>query len=132
MAQEEQKKPKRRIRKVETIREKNEKALKGEGKINKRQAVWQGFTAPIRLVGRGFSAIGSKLGKFKVFRIIGRILWPYYFRNSWKELRQVTWPTGKQTRQLTVAVLAFAIVFGCIVFVIDFGLDKLFREVLLK
>ena len=132
MAQEEQKKPKRRVRKVETVREKNEKALKGEGSISKRQAVWQGFTAPVRVVGRGFGFIGQKLGKFKVFRIIGRILWPYYFRNSWKELRQVTWPTGKQTRQLTIAVLAFSLVFGGIIFAIDFGLDKLFKEVLLK
>jgi len=131
VAEEEQTKSKRRIRKVETVREQSEKSQQPQ-KTSPARAVWRGFTAPLRFVGRGLRKAGQKLGKYKFFRVLGRILWPYYFRNSWAELRQVTWPNGRLTRQLTIAVLLFALVFGIIVALLDIGLDKLFKEVLLK
>lgn len=84
--------------------------------------------APFRAAGRA----GKKLGKFKPFRILGFILVPPYFRNSWKELRQVTWPTFRVSLRLSFAVIVFAIVFGCLVALLDYGLDKLFKQVLLK
>ena len=43
----------------------------------------------------------------------------------------VTWPSGKQTRALTFAVIVFSIVFGALVALVDFGLDKLFKKVIL-
>lgn len=51
---------------------------------------------------------------------------------SWKELRQVTWPGRKETAQLTIAVSIFAIGFGFLVAIIDYGFSKLFEEVILK
>ena len=82
---------------------------------------------PFRFVLRPF--------KTKPFRFIGRvlskILFLSYFRESWRELRQVTWPNRKETIQLTFAVFIFAVTFALFIGVIDFGLDKLFREVLL-
>ena len=129
---EEIQKPKRRVRKVETVREKSAKSAELAGKSTRRSLIWHGFTVPFRLIGRGFKKIASFLARFKVFRILGRILVPYYFRNSWKELKQVTWPSGKQTRQLTIAVIIFAIIFGAVVALLDFILDKVFKEVLLK
>lgn len=72
---------------------------------------------------------------FVPFRRVGRVLRflvPPYFRNSWKELKQVTWPSRKETWQLTFAVFVFAIVFGALITITDYGLDKLFRKVLLK
>lgn len=129
---EEIQKPKRRVRKVETVREKSAKSAELADKPTRRSLIWYGFTAPFRFVGRGFKKIGSFLGRFKAFRILGRVLVPYYFRNSWKELKQVTWPNGKQTRQLTIAVIIFAIIFGAVVALLDFILDKVFKEVLLK
>lgn len=81
-----------------------------------------------------FRRIGS-LGFWKPFRIVGRFLskWlvPPYFKNSVRELRMVTWPDRKQTRQLTFAVILFSVVFGVLVAVVDFGLDKLFKKVIL-
>jgi preprotein translocase SecE subunit len=81
----------------------------------------------------------KKAGQFKPLRPVGRavrsiskIIFPAYFRNSWRELRRVTWPTWKQSRQLTVAVLIFALIFGALIAVVDYGLDKFFRNVLLK
>ena len=71
----------------------------------------------------------------KFFRPIGRffskVLLINYITSSWKEVRQVTWPDRKQTGKLTLAVFIFAITFGAFVAVIDFGLDKLFKEVVL-
>lgn len=123
----------RRIRPAtETVREKTAKSAEKADTPTKRSLIWRGFTAPFRFIGRGLAKIGRTLGKFKFFRVLGRILVPYYFRNSWKELRLVTWPNGKLTRQLTLAVMLFAIVFGAFVALLDFGLDKLFKEVLLK
>ncbi len=83
--------------------------------------------------------MGRKVGQNKFVRIISwplrllaKILFPKFLRSSYQELRMVKWPNGRESRQLTFAVLVFAVVFGVIVAVVDYGLDKLFREVLLK
>lgn len=122
--------PKRRlVKKAETVREKTEKAVEKDSKQPRRlQATRRRAGAPFRAVKKGT----SWLGKFKVFRIIGLILVPPYFRNSWKELRQVTWTKPKESLRLTFAVVAFATAFGAVVAVLDYGLDKVFKEVLLK
>ena len=130
MADEHQNKP-RRIRKVETVRDKASKTEEDRSP-GKTHQIWRGFTAPLRWLGRGIARIARALNKIKIFHWIGLILWWPYFRNSWKELRQVTWPTGKQSRQLTAAVIVFATVFGLLVALLDFGLDKIFKQVLLK
>ncbi|MCA9342487.1 preprotein translocase subunit SecE [Candidatus Saccharibacteria bacterium] len=71
----------------------------------------------------------------KVFRSIGRffrkILLIDYFMYSWQEVKMVEWPSRKETIKLTTAVFIFAIVFGFFVSIIDYGLDKLFKEVIL-
>lgn len=87
-----------------------------------------GFTWPVRKLGR---AIG-KLGRFRVFRVIGRILLPKYVRNSWRELRMVSWPDRSTTWRLTYAVIVFSIIFGLIVAGVDFVLNKVFKEIILK
>lgn len=123
-------KPKRRlVKKAETVREKVEKtnadATREPRRITKTT---RRIGAPFRAVGRGL----AKTGRLKPFRILGLILVPPYFRNSWKELRQVTWPKFKDSLRLTSAVVIFASIFGIFIAVLDFGLEKLFREVILK
>lgn len=124
-------KPKRRIvKKAETVRQKTEKSAlpKPEKKTGVLRLALQYIAAPFKWIGRQF----AKLGRFKPFRILGRILWPTYFRNSWKELRQVTWPTRRETWQLTLAVIIFSIIFGAIIAVVDYGLDKGFKQLIIK
>lgn len=92
--------------------------------------------------GKPFAKIGKVLYKIfnrqpfrfigKILRFIGLIVWPRYFRNAFKELRLVSWPNRRETRQLTVAVLGFAIIFGILVGIVDFGLDKLFKALIIK
>lgn len=121
--------PKRRlVKKAETVREKTEKAVESSKQPRRLHTTKRRVGTPFRVIGEK----SSKLGKFKFFRIIGLVLVPPYFRNSWKELRQVTWTKRRESFRLTFAVIAFAAVFGVLVAVLDYGLDKVFKEVLLK
>lgn len=123
-----------RVRKIETVRERNEKAtLKATAdasKVKKRPLRRAARTVgkPLGVVARPFKVRPVRF----VFRWIGRILWPRYFRNAFKELRQVTWPSRRETWKLTFAVLIFATVFGLLVTITDFGLDKVIRRIVLR
>ena len=124
-------KPKRRmVKKAETVREKAEKSAlpKPEKKTGVIRLTLRYIGAPFRWIGRQL----AKLGRFRVLRFIGKILWPPYFRSSWKELRQVTWPTRRETWHLTVAVIIFSIIFGVLIAIVDYGLDKLFKQLIIK
>lgn len=127
------KRPKRRLKNAETIRERALKA-QAEAESPKRSliATTAGTAAkPMRGLGKLFRYQPFRfIGK--VLRFVGGLIFFRYFRNSWRELRLVTWPKPKQSRQLTSAVLVFAVVFGALVALVDYGLDKLFKEVLLK
>jgi preprotein translocase SecE subunit len=57
---------------------------------------------------------------------------PKYFVNSFNELRNVTWPNRKESRRLTTAVIIFAVVLSLLVTLVDLGLDKVFKKVILK
>ncbi len=112
-------KPKRRIRKVETVREQAEKQRQEK---TKRRRVRQAASV---------AAWPFKWLRFLNNRVT-RILIPRYIRNSFKELRVVVWPNRKETTQLTIAVFAFAIIFGVLITITDYGLDKIFKKILLK
>lgn len=45
-------------------------------------------------------------------------LWAYIV-NSWKELQQVEWPSHRATVKLTFGIIAFCLVIGTIVLIID-------------
>lgn len=108
------------------------------------QVFWTGFFWPIRTLWKALTwlthqfplkHIGHVLRWFFMLpplRFIGRILGFRYVRNSWRELRLVTWPTFRESRRLTVAVIIFSIIFGLIIAVVDYGLDKLFKQLLIK
>jgi len=134
MAEERSKKSKRRVRPVETVRE---RATKSTDKVKPRR-----IRKTAGVVARPLMAAG-RVGKREYYLPIpnnkaGRFLnkrrsfIPRYFREAWQELREVTWPTRKETVQLTFAVFIFAIVFGVLVAVTDYGLGIIFKEVLLK
>lgn len=137
MAEQPARRIKRRVKNPETFRERAMKASQ-EADKPKRAARLQRKaakgTGPLKPVGRGLKKLFAlkpfrALGK--VLKLIGKIVFPAYFRNSWRELRLVTWPSWKESRRLTFAVLIFAVVFGAAVALLDYGLDKAFK-VLLK
>ncbi|MBI2592482.1 preprotein translocase subunit SecE [Candidatus Saccharibacteria bacterium] len=59
-------------------------------------------------------------------------LMPTYFINSWREVKQVSWPNRRETWRLTLAVFVFAIVFGALIAGVDWVLDQGFKKVILK
>ena len=105
---------------------------------------WRGFFLPVRLVWRGLSwlfhrpplkQIGHGIRWFFTrtpVRFIVKILGLRYLYRSFRELWSVTWPTFKESRRLTGAVIMFAVAFGIFVAVVDYGLDKLFKQFILK
>ena len=114
---------KRRIQPAEeTVREKTDKARERDAKPAKR--------GPVAIV---LSPVARVLRPVaKPFRWLGRHLIPRYIKNSFGELKHVTWPGRKESRQLTLAVIMFATVFGFLVAIVDFGLDKAFKKIFLK
>jgi preprotein translocase SecE subunit len=124
------KKPKRRLKSApESMRarlEQNTQKEKAKPKILKADKPKRKIFAPFRLIKRILKFI------WRPFRWLGRHLIPKYFRSAFHELRLTTWPTRKQSRQLTVAVVIFSVIFGIFVSLLDYGLDKLFKEILVK
>jgi preprotein translocase SecE subunit len=123
---------KRVVKNPETFREKalkaNENNDKPKRSLKVRQASGKVASPVFGPIGRGMKIIFNR----KPFRFIGKILFPVYLRNSFRELKLVEWPKWKTARDLTFAVLAFATVFGAAIALVDYGLDKLFRDILLK
>lgn len=129
-------KKKRVLKKAETVRD---KASKKTGVAPKPRRLHKAVTTAKRPLG-AVKRIGKKefhpvkLPDNKVGRFLtnNRRVTPSFFREAWAELRQVKWPNRKETAKLTIAVFIFAITFGVLIAVVDFGLDKLFHQLLLK
>jgi preprotein translocase SecE subunit len=93
-----------------------------------RALAWTSHQPPLKQVGHGLKWFFN----LRFVRFIGRIIGFSYIRGSWRELKQVTWPSRNEGRRLTTAVILFSIVFGLLIALVDFGLDKLFKDLLLK
>jgi preprotein translocase SecE subunit len=132
-------KPKRKrvVKSPETFRQRADKIT-----LNEKAPSNSLFSKAKKALAKFLSPIKEALIKFfsapvfkpfaKPLRIIGKIIVPPYIRKSWQELKLVTWPDLKTSRQLTFAVLVFAIVFGAAIAGVDYGLDKVFKTILLK
>jgi preprotein translocase SecE subunit len=126
---------KRTVKNPETFRERAIKATIEGDKPKQKAQFWLLLIALFKAVRTGGRAVASfPLFKplHKPLRLIGLVIFPKYFRNSWQELKLVTWPSMKESLRLTWAVLLFAIIFGTAVALIDLGLDDVFKRILLK
>ena len=124
-----------RIRKVETIRERQVKSVAKAGKVKRRpiRRVVSVGVSPLRKLSTPAKTVAKPFRWLKwPAKIISLILLPRYVRNSFKELRQVTWPSRRETWKLTFAVIIFASAFGLIVTLTDYGLDKVIRRIVLR
>lgn len=54
-----------------------------------------------------------------------------YFVGSWRELRQVNWPTRKATMGMTLAVILFTLAFTVIILLLDLAFEQLFKRIIL-
>lgn len=125
----------RKVKNPETFRERAVKASEQSDMPNRSRRLRTAAGRPAR---KGYAA-AQRIGQNKFvqiiawpFRLLGKILVPKYVRQSYQELRLVQWPNRHDTFRLTFAVLVFALIFALLVSGIDYVLDKIFREVLLK
>ncbi|HTE58183.1 MAG TPA: preprotein translocase subunit SecE [Verrucomicrobiae bacterium] len=138
----EAKKKRRVVKQVETVREQANKAQAAPAKERRARRTASIAAKPIRATGRvvakGARPFSFLLKPFKTrpLRFVGRLLYKIlfigYFRSSWQEVRKVEWPGSRETVKLTFAVFVFAITFGLVVALVDFGLDKVFKQLLLS
>lgn len=130
---------KRQLKKTETVRERTNRTVSAPPKKRHIRRATSHIAKPFRVVGRFIARLLSPfnflLKPFKtrparaVGRFLSRVLLLKFFREAWAELRLVRWPTARETVRLTVAVFVFSILFGAIVAITDYGLDKIFKKV---
>ncbi len=134
-------KTKRRVRPAQTVRERTQQPQPASKPKRLRRSASRA-AGPLRSVGgwvgKLLKPLSPLLAPFKTrpVRFVGNILAIItglkFIRNAWRELKGVKWPNRKETTQLTIAVFIFATIFGVIIAVTDYGLDKIFKKVLLK
>ncbi|MBR6964922.1 preprotein translocase subunit SecE [Candidatus Saccharibacteria bacterium] len=75
-------------------------------------------------------AVKEKSGKkpfilIRPFCFIGR-----YFRDSWREIRQVRWPNRKATWKMVFAVLVYTAIFVVLLVLLDMLFKFIFNQIL--
>ena len=116
----EDKKP---AKKPETVRERAERAINEAQKPSKKSDSSTKHQKTSRLKLRRKNKDDKKPRRFHII--------PKYFRESYGELRQVTWPNRRDTAKLTTAVIIFAVVFATFVGVVDYVFGIIFKKVFL-
>jgi preprotein translocase subunit SecE len=54
------------------------------------------------------------------------------FKNTWRELKKVTWPTRQNLLQYTLIVLVFMVFMGVVIGLFDLGATKLITAIPVK
>ena len=120
---------------AKTMRQASAKSRANAAKPKRVRKAADAAGKPVGAIGRALTAeyhLNERTEKHnEKFFSKSRSLTPRYFSNAWKELRQVTWPGFKETWRLVFAVFIFAIVMGASIAALDYGLEKLLREVIL-
>lgn len=129
-------KPKIRVKKQETVRERAEKQRQKQTLEPRRKKVASAATKPVRgfgkLLTREYDPIKVKKGRYSKLLSKRISLFPKYFSTSYKELKEVKWLTPRQAASLTFAVITFSVAIALFVQLLGYGFDKLFKEVILK
>lgn len=116
-----------------TLRERNRKAAESKQKPKRiRRAAAQAKRPASRI--RSILTTEYHVlprGKGESFFTKSRTATPNYFKDSVNELKNVTWPGRKETWKLVFAVFIFSIVLGIFIALLDFGLEQVFKKVIL-
>jgi preprotein translocase SecE subunit len=94
----------------------------------------------VKQVGSSISRFTSKvtrpIRRSRIWRFLRRTILrsPFggYFKNSWQELRLVKWPDRKTALKLTLVVIIFSAVFSAFTTALDYGFEKLAKQLFLK
>ena len=128
-------KSRKRLIKSESMRDKSDKAVSRSAKPRRLKSTARAIGRPIvaarQNAKKEYYVVQPRESGFTGFLTKKRRWTPGYFRSSFKEVRQVTWPTRKETWKLVVSVFLFSLIFGMVIAIVDYGLDKLFKRAFL-
>ena len=97
---------------------KPEKTAEAEKKVEKVQKIEQ-------------KAKSDKKSDKKPFILIRPLVYFFrYLRNSWREIRQVRWPSRKATWKLFFAILIYTLLFGAIIMLLDVFFTWIFNLII--
>ncbi len=123
----------KKAKKASSIRERNLKAAEAKDKPKRIRKAAAQAKKPVgslsRLLTTEFHVFPQK--EDAGFFTKSRSTAPHYFSDSVLELKNVTWPGRKETWKLVFAVFAFALTMGTVISVLDYGLEQLFRRIIL-
>jgi len=129
--------PKRQIRRhkpSKTVRELTEEQPIDKYAATKkiRGRIFKPLSVLNQLAKKEFNLV--PMPKNKVGRILGKRvhIMPKFIRESWAELKLVTWSSRREAARLTMAVIIFAAIFAIFVQVLGILFDKLVKIFLLK
>ncbi|MBR3263939.1 preprotein translocase subunit SecE [Candidatus Saccharibacteria bacterium] len=72
----------------------------------------------------------SKTGKKPFILIRPLVYFGRYLRDSWREIRQVRWPSRKATWKLFFAILIYTLLFGAIIMLLDVFFTWIFNTII--
>lgn len=128
-------KGRKRLIKTESMRDKSAKAVSRSAKPRRLQttktALGKPLSAARNIAKKEYYVFKPHETGFKGFLTKRRRWTPGYFRSAFKELRLVTWPSRRDSWRLVISVFLFSIAFGSVIAIVDFGLDKLFKQAFL-
>ena len=116
-----------------SLRERNLKAAEAKQKPKRIRKAAENVKKPVSKISEIITAefhflpVKEERGFFTKSRSIT----PKYVRNSLAELKNVTWPGRKETWKLVFAVYVFAILMGVFIALLDYGLERLFKQIIL-
>lgn len=126
----------RKRKSAETVRERADKISAKKSKSTKTSKLKGKIHRPLSVISnvakKEYHPVpvpDNKAGKVLKKRV--RFI-PKFIRESWAELKFVTWPTKKEAARLTFAVIVFAVVFAIFVQALDYIFNILMKEILLK
>jgi len=116
-----------------SIRERNRKAAESKEKPKRiRKAAGQAkrpVSGAAKVLTKEFHLLPRK--NEAGFFTRSRNVTPKYFADSFQELKLVTWPGRKETWKLVFAVFVFALTLGVFIALLDYGISKVFRDIIL-
>jgi preprotein translocase SecE subunit len=122
------KSPRRRKTPV-SIREHAEKQARK--RLPKNSWIKAKLHKPVKIIRKSASKEYNpvKMPDNKAGRVLGKRVHiiPKYIKNSWSELKLVTWPNRKTAAKLTFAVLVFAVIFSIFVQIVDLFFNRLIK-----
>ena len=130
-----QKKAPRRRKAPETVRERAQKQSAKKDTPKKSTVVKAKIHKPLSRLRRvGAKEYAIKTPDNKAGRVLNKRVRfvPKFVKESWAELKQVTWPTKSEAFHKTIAVIMFAIVIALLVQALDIVFSKVVKEIILR